>query len=37
MATQVESAQVPDFVREHDIDHVTLDIVENGIASKLAR
>jgi N-methylhydantoinase B len=21
----------PDFVREHDIDHVTLDIIENAL------
>jgi N-methylhydantoinase B len=33
MATQVESAQVPEFVREHDIDHVTLDIIENTLSN----
>ena len=22
---------LPDFVREHDIDHVTLDIIENAL------
>jgi len=33
MATQVESSQLPDFVREHDIDHVTLDIIENTLSN----
>jgi N-methylhydantoinase B len=33
MATQVQSAQPPDFVREHDIDHVTLDIIENTLSN----
>ncbi len=33
MATQVESPQLPDFVREHDIDHVTLDIIENTLSN----
>jgi N-methylhydantoinase B len=29
MALQEQSQ--PDFVREHDIDHVTLDVIENAL------
>ena len=29
MTTQKQA--LPDFVREHDIDHVTLDIIENAL------
>ena len=31
--TTVENAQLPDFVREHDIDQVTLDIIENTLSN----
>ena len=27
----IEEQSLPDFVREHDIDHVTLDIIENAL------
>jgi N-methylhydantoinase B len=34
MATEVErSTELPDFVRDHDIDHVTLDIIENTLSN----
>ena len=34
MATEVESPTgLPDFVRDHDIDHVTLDIIENTLSN----
>ena len=34
MATEVERPTgLPDFVREHDIDHVTLDIIENTLSN----
>jgi N-methylhydantoinase B len=34
MATEVEHPTgLPDFVREHDIDHVTLDIIENTLSN----
>jgi N-methylhydantoinase B len=34
MATEVEnSAGLPEFVRDHDIDHVTLDIIENTLSN----
>jgi N-methylhydantoinase B len=34
MATEVESTTgLPDFVRDHDIDHVTLDIIENTLSN----
>jgi N-methylhydantoinase B len=28
-----ETKETPDFVREHDIDHVTLDIIENTLSN----
>jgi N-methylhydantoinase B len=34
MATEVERPTgLPDFVRDHDIDHVTLDIIENTLSN----
>jgi N-methylhydantoinase B len=34
MATRVERPTgLPDFVRDHDIDHVTLDIIENTLSN----
>ena len=33
MATEVQAAGLPDFVRDHDIDHVTLDIIENTLSN----
>jgi N-methylhydantoinase B len=34
MATEVQNAPgLPDFVRDHDIDHVTLDIIENTLSN----
>jgi N-methylhydantoinase B len=34
MATEVERpTELPDFVRDHDIDHVTLDIIENTLSN----
>ncbi|MGH2927472.1 MAG: hydantoinase B/oxoprolinase family protein, partial [Solirubrobacteraceae bacterium] len=34
MATGIERpAGLPDFVRDHDIDHVTLDIIENTLSN----
>ncbi|HEY5429093.1 MAG TPA: hydantoinase B/oxoprolinase family protein [Solirubrobacteraceae bacterium] len=34
MATKIESSTgLPDFVRDHDIDHVTLDIIENTLSN----
>jgi N-methylhydantoinase B len=34
MATETERpTALPDFVREHDIDHVTLDIIENTLSN----
>jgi N-methylhydantoinase B len=32
MAT-TETTPLPDFVREHDIDQVTLDIIENTLSN----
>ena len=32
-ATDQTALQLPDFVREHDIDHVTLDIIENALSN----
>jgi hypothetical protein len=29
----VTPQQVPDFVREHDIDPITLDIIENTLSN----
>jgi N-methylhydantoinase B len=31
--TEKPQAEVPDFVREHEIDHVTLDIIENTLSN----
>ena len=31
--TEKAQAPLPDFVREHDIDHVTLDIIENTLSN----
>jgi N-methylhydantoinase B len=31
--TEKPAAEVPDFVREHDIDQVTLDIIENTLSN----
>ena len=33
MATVERPTGLPDFVREHDIDHVTLDIIENTLSN----
>ena len=33
IAEQSEQAALPDFVREYDIDHVTLDIIENTLSN----
>ncbi len=33
MATEVQHTELPDFVREHNIDHVTLDIIENTLSN----
>ena len=33
MATVEHPTGLPDFVREHDIDHVTLDIIENTLSN----
>src|SRR5487761_1044273 len=34
MATNTEQVKsLPDFVREHKIDHVTLDIIENTLSN----
>ncbi|MGH2871309.1 MAG: hydantoinase B/oxoprolinase family protein, partial [Solirubrobacteraceae bacterium] len=34
MATETEQAgALPDFVREHKIDHVTLDVIENTLSN----
>ena len=34
MATGVQRpTELPDFVRDHDIDHVTLDIIENTLSN----
>jgi N-methylhydantoinase B len=33
MAIDVGSQEVPDFVREHDIDPITLDIIENTLSN----
>jgi N-methylhydantoinase B len=32
-ATDQPTRALPDFVREHDIDHVTLDIIENALSN----
>jgi N-methylhydantoinase B len=31
--TSVQNAELPDFVREHDIDPITLDIIENTLSN----
>ena len=34
MATEVQRpTELPDFVRDHDVDHVTLDIIENTLSN----
>ena len=33
MTTSNQSTKLPDFVREHDIDHVTLDIIESTLSN----
>ncbi len=33
MTTSNRSTKLPDFVREHDIDHVTLDIIESTLSN----
>ncbi len=32
-ATDQTTSELPDFVREHSIDHVTLDIIENALSN----